>query len=268
AAQCLAACGSSNAPECMGQAQGQCSGDCRGQCTDEAGGECSGKCEGMCDGSCDSEFEGVCRGKCEGTCNGKPSKDECDGTCLGRCLESARGACGGVCTGSCNGPCTVEAAGQCTGVCAGECDKPLKDPRCIGPLSMPGDASVCEKTCDGSLITGMQCGKPRVSVHVEGATNEDAADLLKRALEQHLPDVLAAKALNVEADRLQQLIDASSAPVEQMKEATQAATDVQMDTRNKNCVVEKVNEHATALSGAPSVLLAAERARDLGASEL
>jgi hypothetical protein len=268
AATCLAACGSSSAPQCMGQLQGSCPGVCTGQCTDENNGECAGKCGGMCDGSCDSEFEGVCRGKCEGTCNAKPSKDECDGTCVGRCLESARGVCGGVCTGSCNGPCTLEAAGECTGVCAGECDKPLKDPRCLGPLNLAGDADACEKTCDGSLITGMRCERPRVAVRIEGATNEDAADLLKRALEQHLPDILAAKALNVESDRLQQLIEASKAPVEKMKEATQAAADTQLDTRNENCIVEKVNEHATALSGAPSVLLAAERARDLGASEL
>lgn len=265
---CLSGCGAKSSPVCTGQVEGSCSGVCTGQCTEEVTEQCGGKCGGMCDGSCDSEFDGVCRGKCEGTCNGKPSKEQCDGTCHGRCLEDARGSCGGVCTGNCSGACTVEAAGECTGLCSGECDKPLKDPRCVGPLAIAGDASACEKTCDGSLISGMRCNQPRVVVQVEGATNEEAADLLKRALERHLPQVLSAKALNTEADRVLQLIEASKAPVDEMKAAVESADDSQLSTRNKNCVVEKVNVHATAMSGAAFVLQAAERARDLSASEL
>ena len=267
AQECFAVCGSGTTPSCGGEMRGTCSGACTGQCTDTEGGSCNGLCEGSCDGSCDSLFDGVCGGSCEGTCNGKPSTERCDGNCQGRCLENARGLCGGVCAGQCEGACTVEAAGQCPGTCAGACDETLAEPHCVGPLSLSESATACDTSCDGVLLQGLACRESHVKVEVEGATNEDAADLLKRSLEQYLPKILAARALNAEPERLNAQLTASASLVETLKHTVDAAGDT-LAPQNEACIRDKVEAYQASTLGVPLILSAADFARSLGDSEL
>ena len=265
ATDCFAACGKQEELSCGGEIRGSCSGICTGQCSDEEGGRCNGSCGGMCEGSCDSEFNGVCRGKCEGTCNGQPSKAECDGTCQGRCLENARGICGGVCAGNCEGSCTVEAAGECPGICGGECDVALQQPRCVGPLMLPVDATSCSKSCDGTLIQAMTCSTPAVSVTIEAPENEEAADLIKRSLELYLPKILATRALNLEAGHLDRILEASNQAITDMKAAVDRPQDenTPLGDQVKPCLGEKVQVHTTASAAIPYILSATDKARAL-----
>lgn len=268
ASDCFAACGKQEALSCSGEIQGSCSGVCTGQCTDEEGGRCNGTCGGMCEGSCDSEFNGMCGGKCEGTCNGQASKEKCDGTCQGRCLDKARGICGGICAGNCAGSCTVEAAGECPGICGGACDTDLKQTRCVGPLALPGDATSCSKSCDGALIQAMHCSAPAVSVTIDAAENEEAADLIKRSLELYLPKILASKALNLEAGQLDRILEASNQAITKMKEAVDRPQDENqpLGDQVKPCLGEKVQVHATASAAIPYILSATDKARALSES--
>ncbi len=262
---CLSICAHATEVSCGGQEQGSCTGVCTGQCSDPDGGSCMGRCGGACDGSCDSEFDGLCRGKCEGTCNGEPSNADCDGTCQGRCLDGARGQCGGVCSGSCEGECTVQAAGECSGICSGECDVPLRDRTCAGPLLLPGDAGGCDQACDGELIRALKCTPPRVQVTASSAENEEAADLLERAMEQFLPMILSTRALNVDQDRLFAMSAAGEKEVATMKEVLQSPGSGKSEPskRAKPCVSDQAIAHTASVQGVNSVLLAAEKARGL-----
>lgn len=265
ASDCFAACGKQQELSCGGEIQGSCAGVCTGQCTDDNGARCNGKCGGLCEGACDSEFSGVCGGKCEGTCNGQPSKEKCDGMCQGRCLENARGICGGICAGNCEGSCTVEAAGECPGICGGECDVALGQQRCAGPLALPGDATSCSKSCDGALIQAMTCSTPAVTVSIDGAENEEAADLIKRALELYLPKILATKALNFELGQLDRMVESSSKAIAKMKAAVDRPKEeaAPLADQVKPCLGEKAQVHATATAAVPYILSAIEKARAL-----
>jgi hypothetical protein len=247
-------------PECEGEMSGVCKGNCSGQCTIKDDSQCAGTCAGLCEGSCDSEFTGVCRGKCEGTCDGEKSKGECEGTCQGRCLEAARGTCGGTCMGACEGACTMEAAGECEGVCSGECDKALTEQACTGILRLSGEQNECEAACDTLLMAEMECIPPSVKVKVKDPENEEAAGLLERALSQHLPKILAARALNLEAERIEQASVASKAAMEKMKAAA-GDKEIEVKKKNKACIDDQLGAEEESNSAIPTILGAASTAQ-------
>jgi hypothetical protein len=247
--ECLAACRSEQekadpkaagpipALSCEGEMSGTCAGMCSGQCTAEGDSECAGACAGLCAGSCDSEFTGTCSETCAGRCDGVEVKGPCEGTCQGQCLDGARGTCGGTCTGACDGSCTVEAQGKCDGVCAGECNQALTSQRCTGYLRLPGNVNDCQKGCDLAVLAGLTCTAPVVKVRVEEPENEEAAGLLERALSQHLPQILAARALNLEQARVEQA--AALAKEDMARLATlRSSSTVQLAEKNKVCIDE------------------------------
>lgn len=253
-------------PECEGELSGLCDGNCNGQCTIEDDSECTSRCAGLCQGSCDSEFTGECRGKCEGTCDGEPSPGECQGTCQGRCLEAGRGTCGGTCMGSCEGACTMQAAGRCEGTCTGECDKSLSKQRCTGYLRLPETASgSCESSCDALIMAEMKCLPPVVKVQVADFENEEAAGLIERSLSQHLPKILAAKALNLEQDRLDKA--AAHAKDVSRKMLTAAQSVSTLTDKNKVCLREAENIAQASSAALPTLLDAGIVARSATAGD-
>lgn len=253
-------------PECEGELSGLCDGNCTGQCTLEDESECTSRCAGLCQGSCDSEFTGECRSKCEGTCDGAASPGECQGTCQGRCLEAARGTCGGTCMGSCEGACTMQAAGRCEGTCTGECDKSLSKQRCAGSLRLPETGSdSCESGCDALVMAEMKCIPPAVKVKVVDFENEEAAGLIERALSQHLPKILAAKALNLEQERLDK--SAAHAKDVSRKMLTAAQSVSTLTDKNKVCLREAENTAQTSSAALPNLLDAGIVARSATAGD-
>lgn len=246
-------------PECEGELSGICGGSCSGTCTFENESECAGTCAGLCQGACDSEFTGECRGKCEGTCNGEASTGECDGICQGKCDDGARGTCGGTCAGACEGACTIQAAGKCEGVCSGECDKSLTDTRCTGTLRIPGNGEdVCQAACETLLLAEMKCIAPTVKVKVEGSENAEAASLIERSLSQHLPKILAARALNLEQARVEASVAQANEAMEALKRAADAST---LEAKNKTCLSESVMIEADSAAAISTVFDAATVAR-------
>lgn len=247
--ECLAACRSETEKEdpkaagplpelsCEGELSGSCGGICSGQCTAEGDSECAGSCAGLCAGSCDSEFTGTCSETCAGRCDGAEVKGTCEGTCQGQCLDGARGTCGGTCSGACDGACTMEAQGKCGGVCSGECNEALTNQRCTGYLRLPTSVSECQKGCDLLVLAGLTCTAPVVKVHVEEPENEEAANLLERALSQHLPQILAARALNLEQARVEQ---AAALAKENMSAlaAVRTSSGGQLAEKHKVCIDE------------------------------
>jgi hypothetical protein len=252
-------------PECEGELSGICSGNCNGTCTFENESDCAGTCAGLCQGACDSEFTGECRGKCEGTCNGEKSAGECDGTCQGKCEDGGRGTCGGTCTGECEGACTIQAAGKCEGVCSGECDKSLDDTRCTGTIRIPGNGEdACHAACDTLLLSEMKCIAPAVKVKVEGSENEEAKGLIERSLSQHLPKILAARALNVEQARVEQAVAKANEAMEALKRGADAST---LEEKNKVCLGEAVTIEADSAAAIPTIFDAATVARSATAGD-
>ena len=252
--------------ECEGELSGLCDGSCTGQCTIEDDSECTSRCAGLCQGSCDSEFTGECRGKCEGTCDGAASPGECAGTCQGRCLEAGRGTCGGTCMGSCEGGCTMEAAGRCEGTCSGECDKPLTEQHCTGSLRLPQTAEgSCESGCDALVMSELKCLPPVVKVKVVDFENEEAAGLIERALSQHLPKILAAKALNLEQERLDKAAAHAKDVTKKMLLAAQSIST--LAEKNKVCIGEANNVAEASIAALPTLLDAGTVARSATAGE-
>lgn len=246
--------------ECEGETSGTCKGSCSGTCTQEGESDCAGSCAGLCDGSCDSEFTGTCRGTCEGRCDGEESSGECQGTCQGRCLEAARGTCGGTCIGSCDGACTIQAAGTCGGICAGECDKPLTDKRCTGYLRLPSDLNDCQEGCDALVLGKMTCTPPVVKVKVEEPENEEAANLLERSLSQHLPKILAARALNLEQARVTEAEQKAKAAIEKLT-ALEKKPELELEEKDKVCIDQKVQNEKDAAQALSILFSAATTAR-------
>lgn len=250
-------------PECEGELSGLCGGACNGTCTFEDESDCVGSCAGLCQGSCNSEFTGVCRGACEGTCDGEKSTGECPGTCQGKCEEAGRGTCGGTCTGACDGACTIQAAGKCEGVCGGECDKPFEEKRCTGVIRLPGDGDdVCQAACETLLLSELKCIAPVVKVKVEGHENEEAAGLIERSLSQHLPKILAARALNIEQDRIGQAVAKANEALDALKKAADASVPP-LEEADKVCLKEAVMIGTDSSAAMPTILDAATVARSL-----
>lgn len=263
ASECLGACkekGKQPKASCGGELSGSCKGSCNGQCTVDDADDCAGTCAGACKGGCDSEFTGTCRGECEGTCDGTESKGQCEGVCQGRCLKGALGTCGGTCMGQCEGSCTIEAAGECSGVCAGECDKPFKETRCTGPISLDGKLSSCEESCRLALMSAQTCTPPGVQVKVVDATNEEAAGLIERSLSQHLPKILAALALNVEVEPVDNALAHATKAIEKMQKASKKK-DVELTKKAKACIKEQVEQRGETSSGVLSLLQSGDTAR-------
>lgn len=246
-------------PECEGELSGICGGNCSGTCTFEDENNCAGICAGLCQGACDSEFTGTCRGTCEGTCDGEKSTGECQGTCQGKCQEGGRGTCGGTCSGACEGACTIQAAGKCEGVCAGECDKTLEDKRCTGIIRLPGNGDdLCHAACETLLLSEVKCIAPAVKVKVEGVENEEAAGLIERSLSQHLPKILAARALNIEQERIDRAVSKANEAMEALKRAADAS---QLEEKNKVCLSEAMMIGTDSGAAVPTILDAATVAR-------
>ncbi len=262
---CFSACGGS-APvvACDGQVSGACPGKCDGQCTLEGQNDCTGSCSGTCSGACDSEFKGTCRGACEGWCDGKEATGECPGTCEGRCMEGARGACGGTCLGECQGSCTVEAAGECEGICEGECDKPLVEKHCVGTVSIPDSASDCAASCGAGLLSELTCQPPSIEVTIEAAKNEDAAELLKTALTQHLPEILASRAIQTNPKEVEKISSRAKSLIEALVPELEALGD-EVSGKSKTCAEETTKNSQTALSALPTIMSATDYARGINA---
>jgi hypothetical protein len=85
----------------------------------------------------------------------------------------------------------------------------------------------------------MTCTAPVVKVTVEEPENEEAANLLERSLGQHLPKILAARALNLEQARVNAAATQAKADLDALR-AVKDQPDPPLEEKDKVCLDQKV----------------------------
>jgi hypothetical protein len=111
----------------------------------------------------------------------------------------------------------------------------------------------------------MKCQPPVVKVKVAEFENEEAAGLIERALSQHLPKILAAKALNFEQERLDKAgLHATDATKKMQAAAKSVPT---LAEKNKVCMNEATTVAGASNAALPTILDAATVARSATAGD-
>jgi hypothetical protein len=105
-----------------------------------------------------------------------------------------------------------------------------------------------------------------VKVKVEEPENEEAANLLERALSQHLPKILAARALNLEQARVTDAEQKAKADIEKLA-AIKGNAELELEEKDKVCIDQKVQNEKEAASALSVLFSAATTAQLATASD-